>query len=111
MLTGNKLKLYKTHGTIIIIAKLIGNNTVQQKAINWSKRILGKEALAQINVNIINELFNPKLTPYNRPSITELFKKFVYKDCTSTNVTQSIKKNSNKIEFIIVNTYDISNNK
>jgi hypothetical protein len=97
MLIGNKLKLYNTQGTKIIIAKLIGNKTVQQKAINWSNRILGKEALAQINVNIIKELFNPKLNPYNNPSITELFKKSVYKDCISINVTQSIKNNSKKI--------------
>lgn len=98
----------------MINAKLRGNRTVQQNPINWSNLILGNEALHQINVNTNNELFNPKLTPYNRPSITELFKKFVYKDCTSTNVTQSIKNNSAqalKIEFIIVNTYDISNNK
>lgn len=45
-----------------------GNNTVQQNDINWSKRILGKEALAQIKVNIITELFNPKFKPYNNPS-------------------------------------------
>ena len=44
-------------------ANTIGNNTVQQNDINWSKRILGKEALAQIKVNIITELFNPKLKP------------------------------------------------
>lgn len=41
----------------------MGNKTVQQNAINWSKRILGKEALTQINTNIIIELFNPKLKP------------------------------------------------
>jgi hypothetical protein len=46
----------------------MGNRTVQQNAINWSKRILGKEALAQIKVNIIIELFNPKFKPYNSPS-------------------------------------------
>ena len=34
-------------------ATTIGNNTVQQNDINWSKRILGKLALAQINVKII----------------------------------------------------------
>jgi len=48
-------------------ANKIGNNTVQQNAINWSKRILGKEALAQININIIIELLIPKLNPYNNP--------------------------------------------
>jgi hypothetical protein len=52
----------------MINAKTTGNRTVQQKAINWSKRILGKEALAQIKVNIMIELFNPKFKPYNNPS-------------------------------------------
>jgi len=41
----------------------IGNKTVQQKDINWSKRILGNEALVQINTNIKIELFNPRLNP------------------------------------------------
>ena len=90
-------KLYNTQGVSIRKAITIGNKIVQQNNINWSKRILGKEALAQINVNIIKELFNPKLNPYSNPSIIELFKKSVYKDCTSTNVTQSIKNNSKKI--------------
>ena len=38
---------------IKIKATTTGNNTVQQKDINWSKRILGKLALAQIKTNII----------------------------------------------------------
>ncbi len=70
-----KLKIskpYKTQGINIIKAITIGNNTVQQKAINWSKRILGKEALAQINVKIKKEDFIPILRPYNNPSIEEL---------------------------------------
>ena len=50
-------------GIIIIIAKRIGNKIVQQNVINWSKRILGKEALIQINENTNIELFNPKLKP------------------------------------------------
>jgi hypothetical protein len=62
------LKLYNTAGTKIINANKIGNNTVQQNPINWSKRILGKEALTQIKVNIKIELFTPKLKPYNNPS-------------------------------------------
>jgi hypothetical protein len=52
----------------MINAKITGNRTVQQNDINWSKRILGKEALAQIKVNIIIELFIPKFKPYNNPS-------------------------------------------
>ena len=49
----------------------MGNNIVQQKYINWSKRILGKEALTHINIKIIIDDFNPKLIPYNNPSIKE----------------------------------------
>jgi len=50
----------------------MGNNIVQQKDISWSKRILGKEALIQINTNIIIQLLNPRLKPYSNPSIMEL---------------------------------------
>ncbi len=46
-----------------------GNRVVQQKAINWSKRILGKEALAHIKTNIKKEDFRPILKPYNSPSV------------------------------------------
>ncbi len=61
------LKLYNIQGIKIIKAKTIGNNTVQQKDINWSKRILGKEALTQIKVNTKIELFIPKGKRYNTP--------------------------------------------
>jgi hypothetical protein len=53
----------------------MGNKTVQQKAINWSKRIRGKEALVNIKININIELFIPIFKPYNNPSIIELLKK------------------------------------
>ena len=36
---------------------IIGNKTVQQKDINWSNRILGKEALTQIKTNINTHVF------------------------------------------------------
>jgi hypothetical protein len=49
-------------GTSIIKATTIGNKTVQQKDINWSKRILGKLALAQINIKIIMDDLIPKTT-------------------------------------------------
>ena len=39
---------------------MIGNKTVQQYDINWSKRILGNEALAQIKTKIIKQVFKPK---------------------------------------------------
>ncbi len=54
-------------------ANTIGNKTVKQKLINWSKRILGNDALAHTNVNIIIELFNPKLIPYINPSKAGVF--------------------------------------
>ena len=68
MLVGIISKLYKIHGTKITKAITIGKVTVQQKDINWSKRILGKEALAHININIIIQDFRPKVKPYNHPS-------------------------------------------
>lgn len=70
----NTPNMYNNAGTNIINANKIGNNTVQQKDINWSKRILGNDALTQINKNTINELFIPKVTLYNNPSIDELVK-------------------------------------
>jgi len=45
----------------------MGNNTVQQKDISWSKRILGKEALTHIKTNIMKHAFNPKLKPLIKP--------------------------------------------
>ena len=44
-------------------ANTIGNKTVQQKDINWSKRILGNEALTHIKVNTIILDFIPKVSP------------------------------------------------
>ncbi len=39
-------------GINTIYAIITGSSTVQHTDINWSKRILGKEALTQINTNI-----------------------------------------------------------
>ena len=47
----------------------IGNNIVQENDINWSKRILGNEALTHIKTNIIIQDFIPKVKPDNKPSI------------------------------------------
>ena len=69
ILEGIISKLYKIQGTNITKAITIGNNIVQQKDINWSKRILGNEALVHINTNIIIHDFIPKVKPYNNPSI------------------------------------------
>ena len=61
------LNAYSTQGTNTINPNRIGNRTVQQKDINWSKRILGKEALTQININTIIELFIPKVKLVKSP--------------------------------------------
>jgi hypothetical protein len=76
MLLGIISKLYKTQGTNTINATTRGSNTVQQKDINWSKRILGKEALAHINVKIIAHDFKPNDKLYSNPSIIGLENKF-----------------------------------
>ena len=60
-------KPYKMHGTSITNAIIIGNKTVQQKDINWSKRIRGNEALVQINMKIIIHDFTPKAKLDNNP--------------------------------------------
>lgn len=60
------------HGTSIINANNIGSKTVQQKDINWSNLILGKDALVHIKINTIIELFTPKAKLYNNPSTAEL---------------------------------------
>ena len=46
-----------------------GNNIVQQNDISWSKRILGKEALAHIKTKIIIQALSPRLKPSSIPSI------------------------------------------
>ena len=64
--------IYNKEGINIINANKIGNKTVQQNDINWSKRILGKDALTHININTIIELFIPKVRLDNSPSTEEL---------------------------------------
>ena len=56
-------------GINIINAITIGNNIIQQNDINWSKRILGKEALTHMNTKIIIHDFIPIVKPDNIPSI------------------------------------------
>jgi len=73
MLLGIISKLYITHGIKTINAITIGSNIVQENNINWSKRILGKEALTQIKTKIIMEAFIPIVIPYIRPSIRGVF--------------------------------------
>ena len=75
MLLGIISKLYNIQGTKTTKAITIGNNIVQQNDINWSKRILGNEALTHMNVKIIIHDFTPKARPYNNPSINGSFNK------------------------------------
>ena len=51
---------YTIQGINTTYAITIGNKTVQQTDINWSKRILGKEALTQMNTNIKKDVFIAK---------------------------------------------------
>jgi len=69
ILLGIISKLYNTQGTKITKAITIGSNIVQQKDINWSKRILGNEALAHIKIKIIMHDLIPNDKPYSNPSI------------------------------------------
>jgi hypothetical protein len=72
MFIKNIPNIYNNEGINIINANNIGNNTVQQNDINWSKRILGKDALTQMKINTIIELFIPKVKLDNSPSTEEL---------------------------------------
>jgi len=81
--------IYNKQGINIIKANKIGNNTVQQNDINWSNLILGKEALTQININIIIELFIPKVILCKNPSTEELVK-----------ISLSLKYSKDVIHFI-----------
>jgi hypothetical protein len=56
-------KLYNTQGIKNIKATTIGNSFNQQNDISWSKRILGNDALIQINVNIIAQDLIPNIIP------------------------------------------------
>lgn len=67
MLINDIFKIYNKQGISTIKANNIGNKTVQQNDINWSKRILGKDALTQINMNTIIELFIPKIKLDSKP--------------------------------------------
>ena len=63
-LLGIAEKLCKAQGTTIMNEITKGNKIVQQNDINWSKRILGKEALAHIKTKIIIQVLNPNVKPY-----------------------------------------------
>jgi len=61
-------KLYIIQGTNTTNEIIIGNKTVQQKDINWSNLILGKDALVHMKMKIIIHDLTPKVKPYNNPS-------------------------------------------
>ena len=67
ILLGKISNPYSIQGTRIIKATTIGNSTVQQNDINWSKRILGKLALAHIKVKIIKLDFIPNIILEDKP--------------------------------------------
>ena len=46
----------------------MGNSTVQQKDISWSKRILGNDALTQIKEKINKLDFIPRHNPSKNPT-------------------------------------------
>ena len=60
-------KEYNKQGTNTINPNKRGNNTVQQKDINWSNLILGNEALTHMKTNTIIEVFTPKTTLKSKP--------------------------------------------
>lgn len=68
MLLGIISKQYNIQGINITKAITIGSSIVQQKDINWSKRIRGNDALAHINIKIIIQDFTPNITPLKIPS-------------------------------------------
>ena len=68
ILLGIISKLYIIQGTSTMKAITIGKSIVQEKDINWSKRILGNEALTHIKVKIITQAFTPIVIPESIPS-------------------------------------------
>lgn len=62
------MNIYNKQGIKNINANNKGNNTVQQKDISWSNRILGNDALTHININTITEVLIPNTILENNPS-------------------------------------------
>lgn len=69
MLLGIISKLYIIQGTNTINAITTGSSIVQENDINWSNRILGKEALTHIKTKIITQDLIPIVKPNIIPSI------------------------------------------
>ena len=62
-------KVHNIQGSNIIKAITNGKSIVQENDMSWSYRILGKEALAHMNTNIITQALDPKVRPSIIPSI------------------------------------------
>ena len=75
---------------MIINPIIIGNNIVQQKDINWSKRILGNEALTHMKINIIIHVLNPKLKLLIKPEIIRYWDVAETKKPPINNITAKI---------------------
>ena len=69
---------------------IIGSKIVQQADINWSKRILGNEALTHININIITHVFKPRLKLPINPEIIVNWDVIVDKKPPMNNITAKI---------------------
>ena len=59
-------------GIKIINEKSNGKSTVQLKDINWSKRIIGKDARTHTKINTKIQDLIPKTKPLNNPSNIKL---------------------------------------
>lgn len=77
-------------GTNTIKAITIGNSIVQEKDINWSKRILGKEALTHMKVKIIMQDLIPIVKPDISPSTSGKDKN----SWTSTTISEELSINT-----------------
>ena len=77
---------YTIQGINITYAITTGNKTVQHTDINWSKRILGKEALTQMNTNIKKDVF---------------IAKFIEEEDIFTNISYKIELFTSKNKFKI----------
>jgi hypothetical protein len=83
------------HGTNIIIPNNIGKNTVQQSDISSSKRILGKQALPHINMNINTELFKAIIKLYSSSDPRVLYIRVINPLIFSNNGSKIIKIQAN----------------
>lgn len=88
-------KLYTIQGINTIKAIIIGKSIVQENDINWSKRILGKEALTHINTNIIIHdlipIVKPDIIPSSKGLLNISVPSYPIPYCIGTEPEKSIK--------------------